>query len=184
MHDDVGVRRIPMNNDYLIRPAEPEDAQALYDFGETLLAESSFLLRSPGERARSADEMKFVIERFKELPNHLLLNAWQGAAVVGEGVVMGGEFIRNRRTGTIGLGILQDHGGKGLGRELLARLEDFGVQVPLHRLELTVMANNERAQKLYAAVGYAAEGTKRDSLFIDDAYVDEIIMAKFLGEKV
>jgi RimJ/RimL family protein N-acetyltransferase len=169
-------------NDYSIRPAEPEDAQALYDFGETLLAESSFLLRSPGERARSTDEMKFVIERFKELPNHFLLNAWCGASVVGEGIVMGGEFIRNRRTGTIGLGILQDHGGKGLGRAFLAQLEKFGVGLPLHRLELTVMANNERAQKLYAAAGYIVEGTKRDSLFIDEAYVDEIIMAKFIGE--
>lgn len=44
------------------------------------------------------------------------------------------------------------------------------------------MANNERAQKLYAAAGYIVEGTKRDSLFIDEAYVDEIIMAKFIGE--
>jgi RimJ/RimL family protein N-acetyltransferase len=44
------------------------------------------------------------------------------------------------------------------------------------------MANNERAQKLYEAVGYAVEGTKRDSLYIDDQYVDEIIMSKFLNE--
>lgn len=171
-------------NEYSIRPAEPEDAQALYDFGEQLLSESSFLLRSPGERARSADEMKMVIERFKELPNYLLLNAWSGSVVVGEGVVMGGEFIRNRRTGVIGLGILQHHGGKGLGREFLARLEEFGTKISLHRLELTVMANNERAQKLYEAVGYAVEGTKRDSLFIDNRYVDEIIMAKFLNRPV
>jgi RimJ/RimL family protein N-acetyltransferase len=169
-------------NDYVIRPAEPEDAQALYDFGETLLSESKFLLRSPGERARSADEMRMVIERFKELSNHLLLNAWHGAAVVGEGVVMGGEFVRNRRTGVIGLGILQSHGGKGLGRAFLGRLEAFGAKVPLHRLELTVMANNERAQKLYKSVGYGVEGTKRDSLFIDDQYGDEIIMSKFLNE--
>jgi RimJ/RimL family protein N-acetyltransferase len=49
---------------------------------------------------------------------------------------------------------------------------------------LTVMANNERAQKLYAAAGYIVEGTKRDSLFIDEAYVDEIIMAKFIGENL
>ncbi|MGY8959361.1 MAG: N-acetyltransferase family protein [Alphaproteobacteria bacterium] len=167
-------------SEYLFRPAESSDAQALYDFGETLLAESSFLLRSPGERARSADEMRMVIERFAEYPQLLLLNAWRGADVVGEAVVMGGEFIRNRYSGVIGLGVLQAHGGKGLGRELLTRVEDFGRKIPLHRLELTVMAPNDRAKRLYESLGYVAEGVKRDSLYIDGEYVDEIMMAKFL----
>ncbi|MBL4719555.1 MAG: GNAT family N-acetyltransferase, partial [Alphaproteobacteria bacterium] len=64
--------------------------------------------------------------------------------------------------------------------ELLTRLEDFAREISLHRLELTVMAPNDRAKRLYESLGYVAEGTKRHSLYIDDQYVDEIMMAKFL----
>ena len=47
--------------DYQIRAAVPDDAAALYAFGELLLAETSFFLRGPGERARSVGEMQAVI---------------------------------------------------------------------------------------------------------------------------
>ena len=66
----------------------PADADALFTFGELLLAESHFLLRSPGERAGSPAEMQRVIERFAVLPNHLLLSVFLDAQVVGEPIVM------------------------------------------------------------------------------------------------
>ena len=51
----------------------------------------------------------------------------------------------------------------------------------LHRLELTVMETNTRARSLYESMGYVVEGIKRDSLFVDDKFVDEIMMAKLLA---
>ena len=42
------------------------------------------------------------------------------------------------------------------------------------------MANNTRARALYERMGYLKEGVKRDSLFVDGAFVDEIMMAKLL----
>ena len=78
---------------YEIRPAVAKDAAALYCFGETLLGETSFFLRGPGERARSVDEMCTVIERFAALPHYLFLNAWHGGDAVGEAIAMGGDFL-------------------------------------------------------------------------------------------
>ena len=100
--------------EYEIRRGLPKDADALFTFGELLLSESHFLLRSPGERAGSPAEMRLVIERFAVLPNHLLLSAFSGAQVVGEAIVMGGDFQRNRLSGTVGIGILEAHSGRGL----------------------------------------------------------------------
>jgi RimJ/RimL family protein N-acetyltransferase len=167
--------------DYTIRPAEPDDSEELFRFGEKLLAESSFFLRSPGERARSPGEMRDVIERFCELPHYLLLSAWLGDNAVGEAVVTAGDFQRNRFTATVGVGVLQAHAGRGLGAALMAQMEAFGRARRLRRLELTVMAPNTRARALYERLGYVVEGIKRDSLFVNGGFVDEILMAKILA---
>lgn len=165
---------------YEVRRALPADADALFTFGELLLAESHFLLRSPGERAGSPAEMRRVIERFAVVPNHLLVSVFLGPQVVGEAIVMGGEFRRNRLSGTVGIGILEAHSGRGLGRRLMTEVEAYAGAHGLHRLELTVMESNKRARSLYEAMGYLVEGVKRDSLFVDDKFVDEIMMAKLL----
>lgn len=167
--------------DYEIRPAVAKDAAALYQFGETLLGETSFFLRGPGERARSVDEMRTVIERFVMLPRYLLLNAWQGREAVGEAIAMGGDFSRNENTAIVGIGVLAAHGNRGLGRTLMGKLDNFAKEQGLHRLELTVMAHNSVARDLYRDIGYVEEGTKRDSLCIDGAYVSEVMMAKIFA---
>ncbi len=164
--------------DYEIRSAAPEDAAALYSFGELLLGETSYFLRGPGERARSIDEMRSVIERFSSLPHYLLLNAWQGPEAVGEAVAMGGDFTRNRFTATVGIGILGAHSARGLGRGLMEALDRFAEDRGLRRLELTVMAHNTVARSLYKKMGYVEEGTKRDSLIVDGSFVSEVMMAK------
>ncbi|HAT34724.1 MAG TPA: N-acetyltransferase [Rhodospirillaceae bacterium] len=182
----VDAKQTPERSDseqrpaYKLRAAEGEDAEALYHFGRALLAETSFFLRGPSERARSVDEMRLIIERFRELPRHLLLTAWLDDAPVGEAVVMGGELERNRYTATVGVGVLQAHTGNGLGRKLMEGLEFFAHKADLHRLELTVISHNPRALRLYEQMDYQVEGTRRESLYIDGAYVDEIVMSKLL----
>ena len=164
--------------DYEIRAAVPDDAEALYRFGETLLAESSNFLRGPGERARSVGEMRSVIERFDALPHYLLLNVWDGNDAVAEAIAMGGDFKRNQYTATVGIGVLAAHGRRGLGLKLMRALEGFARESGLRRLELTVMAHNTAARALYVKMGYVTEGTKRDSMFVDGSFISEILMAK------
>ncbi len=164
--------------DYTIRAAAPEDAEALYRFGEVLLAETSHFLRGPGERARSVDEMRSVIERFDASPHFLLLNAWYGTEPVAEAVAMGGDFKRNQYTATVGIGVLAAHSRRGLGLKLMRALETFAQDSGMRRLELTVMAHNTAARGLYVRMGYVTEGTKRDSMHVDGSFVSEIMMAK------
>lgn len=165
---------------YAMRRAVADDAPALYRFGEQLLAESSFFLRSPGERARSVDEMRAIIENFSARPHYLLLGVWQGETAVGEAVVTAGDFQRNRLSATLGVGVLQAHSGRGLGASLMREMEAFARRRRLRRLELTVMASNTRARALYGRMGYVEEGVKRDSMFVDGGFVDEVMMAKIL----
>jgi RimJ/RimL family protein N-acetyltransferase len=48
----------------------------------------------------------------------------------------------------------------------------------IHRLELTVMAHNERAAAVCQRVGYTVEGRACECLFVDGRMADELYMAK------
>ncbi len=51
----------------------------------------------------------------------------------------------------------------------------------LHRVELTVVADNHRAIKLYEKVGFRREGLKRENYLGEDGrHHDEIIMGIIL----
>jgi GNAT superfamily N-acetyltransferase len=58
------------------------------------------------------------------------------------------------------------------------RLIGYAEAHGIHRLELTVMAHNERAAALYQRVGYTVEGRARECLFVDGRMADELYMAK------
>lgn len=164
-----------------LREARASDAAALLAFGETLLSETDFLARGPGERAGSVEEMRQIIQTFARLRGHLLLNAWDGRTPVGEVVVMGGQTRRNRHAATLGLGVLRSHWRRGIGARLLAAAEAFARRTGIHRLELSVMTHNLAAQALYRQAGFSLEGTKRHSLRIGERDMDEFLMAKLLG---
>jgi RimJ/RimL family protein N-acetyltransferase len=70
--------------------------------------------------------------------------------------------------------------GRGIGRSRLESLETWARSKGLHRLELTVNYDNERAIRLYEKFGFVKEGVKRHALRIDGRYVDAFYMAKFI----
>lgn len=74
--------------------------------------------------------------------------------------------------------------GKGLGREAVEALVDFGFDdLNLHRIALQVFATNTRAIKAYEAAGFKHEGTLRDAAFIDGRFVDVRVMAILEGQR-
>jgi RimJ/RimL family protein N-acetyltransferase len=67
-----------------------------------------------------------------------------------------------------------------VGSRLLEELERLARAEGVHRLELTVLEDNERAVALYRRLGFEAEGRRRDSLKVEGRYVDELSLAKLL----
>jgi len=52
------------------------------------------------------------------------------------------------------LGVFLEHRGKGIGRMLIDKFIEQGIELGYHRLRLTVRANNIPAIKLYESVGF------------------------------
>jgi ribosomal protein S18 acetylase RimI-like enzyme len=82
--------------------------------------------------------------------------------------------------GVLGIGLLPEWRGRGVGRRLMQRTLEAARDFPLTRVELSVRADNERAIALYRKIGFEVEGRRRRVLRIDGLYYDDITMALLL----
>jgi len=82
-----------------------------------------------------------------------------------------------RHSGVLGIGVIEAHRGRGIGRALTGTTLAAARASGLTRVELTVRADNDRARKLYAAFGFAVEGLCRRYMYLDGEYWDSYLMA-------
>lgn len=84
------------------------------------------------------------------------------------------NILWNNGVATIYIGIGDNtFRGKGFGKESLALTIDFGFQeLNLHRIQLSVLAYNEPAIKLYESLGFKKEGIYREFVHRDGTRYD------------
>ena len=164
----------------LIREVRESDAEGFLELCSRLDEETQFMLLEPGERLTTGEEQLERIRHLLSRDNQTVLVAEHGDRLVGYLEALGGEYKRDRHSAHIVAGILREFAGRGIGTQLFDEVQDWARRRSIHRLELTVMAHNSRAIGLYRKMGFEIEGTRRDSLFVNDRYVDEFYMAKLL----
>jgi len=82
-----------------------------------------------------------------------------------------------KHTGSLGMGVLRSHRGRGVGRALLERTLADARAKGLTRIELAVGVDNERAKKLYEKFGFQVEGLVRRHMRVRGEYKDSYLMA-------
>lgn len=111
------------------------------------------------------------------------LFALDGSRVVGWCDIQSLRAEGMRHAGVVGMGLLPEYRGRGLGRRLLdgcvARAREQG----LSRIQLGVWASNAAAVRLYERSGFEREGVRRRARYLDGEWDDLIEMALlFPGE--
>jgi len=75
--------------------------------------------------------------------------------------------------------------GRGYGTEAARLVCRHGfATLNLHRISLSCYAINERGLALYRRVGFREEGRRREHVFIEGRWVDEVVMGLLRGELV
>lgn len=91
------------------------------------------------------------------------------------------ERFQGRRShaGEIGLGVHDDHTGRGIGTALLvALLDSADAWLGLVRVQLTVFADNAGAIRLYERHGFVTEGRMRAASLRAGVLEDSLMMAR------
>jgi ribosomal protein S18 acetylase RimI-like enzyme len=103
-----------------------------------------------------------------------------------DGVVVGWcDITRNTRPtkahcGLLGMGLLPEHRGKGIGTRLMTEIMERAGARGLHRVELEVFEENSAAIALYRKFGFKEEGRKAHAVMIDGKYINALAMAILL----
>jgi len=164
-----------------LRAAGPGDAAGLLALKQDLDRETSFMLLEPGERRENRGDVAADLARVANQVNAVVMVAETAGQLVGYAEARGGRFRRSRITAYVVIGVLAAASGRGVGAGLLRELELWAPAHGIHRLELTVMAHNQRAFELYQRMGYTVEGRRRECLIEDGRFTDELYMAKLLN---
>jgi RimJ/RimL family protein N-acetyltransferase len=155
-----------------ITPISEEHIEAFHRVLDLVARERKYLVfleAPPLEQARH-----FIINNIAR--NNVQLVALADGQLIGWADVLPKERPIHAHVGVLGIGVVPEFRGKGLGAALLrAALEEACKQYT--RIELTVRAGNTRAIALYERFGFAHEGVCRDAILVDGRYEDLIVMA-------
>ena len=157
-----------------IRTYKPSDKEELVSTYAGLLQESLRWSMPPYNRER--------IERMtSDLENRIIVLAFDGPKVAGHLQISLATNARSRRTGDLFIYLHQDFQNAGLGAALMADGIALARARRVHRVELTVVAENHRAIGLYEKAGFQREGIKRENYLGEDGkYHDAIEMGIIL----
>ncbi|MDX8445353.1 GNAT family N-acetyltransferase [Mesorhizobium captivum] len=100
-----------------------------------------------------------------------------GGEVVGWCDITRHDWPIHAHRGTLGMGILPQYRGRGLGRKLIDATLAQAREAGFVRIELSVHSDNARAISLYGKAGFVMEGLQRDAVYVDGEYRDAIMMA-------
>ena len=140
-----------------------------------------------GSVAREKKFLAFLDAPSKEMSEAFVLknikNSWPHVIAVLDDTVIGWCDITslNRpvfsHVGSLGIGVLKDFRGHGIGKALMKTALELASQKGLTRIELTVREDNKRAFELYKKLGFKVEGIHQKSMLIDGEYHNQIFMA-------
>ncbi len=163
----------------LIRRAEAHDARAVLDHVNAVAAEGIYLMT---ERLDLTPKEERAVFRRADGVSMLYLVAVVDGRIVGTATFARGRPSKSRHTASLGLALRRDTRGVGLGTAMMEAGTAWARSAGVRKLTLGVFATNRPALRLYRRLGLLPEGRLRGQVVLRGRFVDEILMARWLGQ--
>ena len=163
-----------------IRKATTGDEDNLIKLFSALESETQFMLMEPDENTLTIESQAQLINEFAQSTSKTIFVASENNQLIGFLGGTGGCANRERHSIKIAMGVLTSYWRKGVGTQLLQEFFKWADEHNFHRIELNVMENNIAAIALYSKIGFEIEGLKRDSMKVNENYINEFLMSKLI----
>lgn len=151
-----------------VRPLTPTDAQTYWETRNQGLREFPDAFTTTYEEG-VAIPPELLAERIKGMGDDFVMGAFESGKLLGYAGFQRETRVKLRHKGKVlGMYVIPEARGTGLGRRLLAELiERVRTLDGMELLLLTVTHSNEAARKLYLSVGFVSFGVEPNAIKVD-----------------
>jgi RimJ/RimL family protein N-acetyltransferase len=164
---------------FVVRPADPGDAEGLVRLAEAVSAEpEAWLITSNGEWRSVGDERRYLkaVRRYPHAAVYVAERRSDGA-IIGRLSLARDTHPASAHVADLGLMVAADARRQGVGRALLEAAVDWAHSAGIRKLELHVFPWNEPAIALYERFGFEREGFRKGHYRRAEEFVDAVLMA-------
>ena len=167
-----------MSVDFIVREADPADAEQLTRLAEAVSGEpEAWLISANGEWRSVGDERRYL-KALRRYPNAAVFVAERSDRVlIGRLSLARDTHPASAHVADLGLMVAKDARRSGVGRALLDAAVDWARASGVRKLELHVFPWNEPAIRLYERYGFEQEGLRKRHYRRAGEDVDAILMA-------
>ncbi len=165
---------------FVVRPADPSDAQGVKELGDDVSAEpEGWLAMQDGWRS-VGDERRYL-RAIRRYPHAAVYVAEaEDGCIVGRLSLARDQHPASKHVADIGLMVARSHRRQGIGRALLEAAVEWARANDVRKLELHVFTYNEAAIALYQSFGFEREGLRKQHYLQNGRLVDAYVMAYYV----
>ncbi|PAB60267.1 GNAT family N-acetyltransferase [Anaeromicrobium sediminis] len=161
----------------IIKEGNRSHAKEMMKYIDAISTESDFLTFGQGEFNITLEEEEKFIESVSKKDNAIFIVAEIEGKIVGNLSFSGGGRPRIAHTGEMGVSVLKDYWGQGIGTELIKYLIHWSKESNIiKKINLRVRTDNVSGIGLYKKLGFVEEGSIKRDFFTDGKFYDSLCM--------
>ncbi len=162
-----------------LRDGREVDAEAVWKVFTRTHAETDYLLTYPDENTFQTEQEAAFLKEKMESENEIEILALIDGKIVGSaGIESIGRKDKVKHRAEYGISILKEYWGLGIGRALTQSCIECAKEAGYVQLELTVVADNVRAKKMYESFGFVEFGRNPKGFCSRTAGYQEIVLMR------
>jgi RimJ/RimL family protein N-acetyltransferase len=167
-----------------IREVKMEDTLDILAYMKKVNMETKNLMREPDEFTMTEEQEKEFLERVIASENEFMATAWIDDQLVCTAGIHGSGLKRVKHKVSLGISVLKQYHNLGIGLTVMQYLIHKAKEMNKTKIELDVRSDNPGAIHLYQKVGFQVEGKRERGFYVDNQYVDLILMGLKIEEEV
>lgn len=166
---------------FTIEKAKASDAKAVLEYLKQIGGETDNLTFGAEGLPCSVEDEEKYIESLQNSTSSVMFFAKCDGRIIGDASFSSSPRERIKHRGEIGISVVRDYWGKGIGSKLMESIIDFAKNVAgCEIIHLQVRSDNERAIGLYKKYGFEKIGQFKGYIKIDGKNVDCDLMNLYM----